>query len=201
MRKNAAPMTDPPAAGQYRVMSSAALSAPCAPSFREVYARGYAHVWRTLRRLGVAEQDLEDQAHDVFLVVHRRLDDYDPGRPLTPWLSGIAFRVMCAARRRAHRRREYPGQGAWIQQQRSPEPTPEGEAVRREQRALVLAALGELDLDKRMVFIMHELDGIACPEIARTVGAPLNTVYSRLRAGRRRFAEAVDRLRGERRSA
>lgn len=178
----------------------AAVSLPT-PTFDAVYARGYAHVWRTLRRLGVAEQDIEDQAHDVFLVVHRRLGDYDPERPLEPWLSGIAFRVMCAARRRAHRRREQPGQDALIEQQRCPSPTPEKVVARHEMQALVLEALDRLDLDRRVVFVMHELDGIPCPEIARELGAPLNTVYSRLRVARERFARAVHRLRGERRSA
>lgn len=177
-----------------------AVSLP-APDFDAVYARGYPHVWRTLRRLGVPEQDIEDQAHDVFLVVHRRLGDYDPDRPLEPWLSGIAFRVMCAARRRAHRRRERPGHGPWLEQQTCPRPTPERVAVRREQQQLVLAALDRLDLDRRVVFVMHELDGIPCPQIAREIGAPVNTVYSRLRVARARFARAVRRLRGERRSA
>lgn len=169
--------------------------------FDEVYARGYAHVWRTLRRLGVPEQDIEDQAHDVFLVVHRRLDDYDPARPLEPWLSGIAFRVMCAARRRAHRRRERAGHDAWLDRQQSPEPGPERLVVAQERQQLVLDALDRLDLDRRLVFVMHELDGIPCPEIAREVGVPVNTVYSRLRVARTRFAAAVRRLRGLRRSA
>ena len=173
----------------------AAASTPPPPTFDAVYARGYAHVWRTLRRLGVPEQDIEDQAHDVFLVVHRRLHDYDPDRPLEPWLSGIAFRVMCAARRRAHRRRERPGNDAWLEQQQSPEPGPERLMARHERQQLVLDALTRLDLDRRMVFVMHELDGMPCPQIAQAIGVPLNTVYSRLRVARTRFATAVRRLR------
>ncbi len=171
----------------------AAAAAP--PTFDEVYARGYAHVWRTLRRLGVAEQDIEDQAHDVFLVVHRRLADYDADRPLEPWLSGIAFRVMCAARRRAHVRRERTGKDAWLDRQQSPAPGPERLVALHERQQLVLDALSRLDLDRRLVFVMHELDGMPCPEIARALGTPLNTVYSRLRVARTRFAAAVRRLR------
>jgi len=181
-------------------MHDADLAAPT-PTFRQVYARGYAHVWRTLRRLGVLEQDIEDQAHDVFLVVHRRLGEYDPRRPLEPWLSGIAFRVMCAARRRAHRRNERPGHDAWLDRQPSAEAGPEDALARRERQELVLAALSRLDMDRRVVFVMHELDGFACPEIARAIDTPLNTVYSRLRVARQRFAQAARRLRGERKSA
>ena len=56
-------------------------------------------------------------------------------------------------------------------------------------------ALDALDLDRRSVFVMHELDGQAVPEIARTLSIPLNTAYSRLRLARRDFVDAVKRAR------
>ena len=61
--------------------------------FVDVYGAELPFVWRTLWRLGVPDRDLEDVAHDVFVVVHRKLVDYDPTRPLKPWLFGICFRV------------------------------------------------------------------------------------------------------------
>ena len=42
-----------------------------------VYRGHAAFVWRVVRRLGVADAALEDVVHDVFLVVHRRLAEYD----------------------------------------------------------------------------------------------------------------------------
>ena len=71
--------------------------------FRELYAREFDYVWHSLRRLGLPPRELEDATHDVFLVVHQRLDQYDPTRPLRPWLFGIAFRVAADERRRARR--------------------------------------------------------------------------------------------------
>ncbi len=59
----------------------------------------------------------------------------------------------------------------------------------------VLAALDTLDLDRRVIFVMHEMDGTACPEIAEALGVPLNTVYSRLRLARQKFKAAIRRLR------
>jgi len=64
------------------------------------------YVWKTLRRLGVPPQDLEDLVHDLFVVVHRHLGDYDPTRPVRPWLFGIAVRIVADFRRSARNVRE-----------------------------------------------------------------------------------------------
>ena len=71
------------------------------PETHEVYTTHFRHVWHSLRRIGVPWADLEDAAHDVFVVVHRRLTDFDPERPIKPWLSGIAYRVASDRRRKA----------------------------------------------------------------------------------------------------
>jgi RNA polymerase sigma-70 factor (ECF subfamily) len=164
---------------------------PSVPDFRETYDAHFPHVWHTLRRLGVPEGDLEDAAHDVFVVVHRRLTDFDPARPLRPWLSGIAWRVASDRRRSARARHERVGV-----ETEPPDggPDPERLVQARQARVLVQAALESLDLDRRVVFVMHELDGASVPEIAEALDVPLNTVYSRLRIARERFAGAVKRL-------
>jgi RNA polymerase sigma-70 factor (ECF subfamily) len=43
---------------------------------------------------------------------------------------------------------------------------------------------------------MHDLDEVGMPEVAETLGIPLNTGYSRLRLARKELAEAVRRLAG-----
>lgn len=61
-------------------------------------------------------------------------------------------------------------------------------------RDLVLRALSDLDFDRRTILVMHDLEGFQAPEIADVIGAPLNTVYSRLRVARAEFRAAVERL-------
>jgi RNA polymerase sigma-70 factor (ECF subfamily) len=72
---------------------------------------------------------------------------------------------------------------------------PDGAVVveQKEAHDVVMKALDELDLDKRAVFVMHELEGLSMPEIARVVDAPINTLYSRLRLAREAFVAAVRR--------
>ena len=179
-------------------VSDKAVAESCPPvDFRGVYDAELTYVWHTLRRLGVHERDLEDLCHDVFVVVFRHLADYDPRRPIRPWLFGIAFRVASDYRRSARVRREVTGATREVA---SAAPPADEEVARQQGLALVAQALATLDLDRRAVLVMHDIDGHVMPEIAAALGVPLNTAYSRLRLARADFAVAVRRAqrKGER---
>ncbi len=153
------------------------------------------YVAHSLRRLGVREADVEDVAHEVFLVVHRRYADFDDARPIKPWLFGIAVRCAAAFRRKASVRRE-SADGALDETQ---EAASDADAPERAQRrAIVHRALALVHEARRPVLILHDLDGVSMPEIARELGIPLNTGYSRLRLARAEMREALTQLtRGE----
>jgi RNA polymerase sigma-70 factor (ECF subfamily) len=138
--------------------------------------------------LGVSEADVEDVVHDVFVVAQRRQATYDSARPLRPWLLGIAFRV--AAQRRRQRRPEVALEAPDAEIADAGE-GPEDALAHAQSRSRIHAALGQITLDQRAVVVMHDLNGIPAPEIASTLDVPLNTVYSRLRLGRAKVAEAL----------
>lgn len=167
------------------------------PDFPTIYRSEFPYVWKTLRRLGAPPQDLEDLAHDLFVVVYRHLSDYEPDRPLRPWLFGIAVRVVADFRRSPRGGREVLGETA---EPVDSAPTPHERMERTEARAVLMKALDALDLDRRAVFVMHELDEIPVPEIASTLDIPLNTAYSRLRLARADAAAAIQRFRAGERS-
>mgnify|MGYP002631485957 CR=1 FL=1 len=158
---------------------------------RVMYNAHLRDVWHTLRRLGVPQRDLEDACHETFMVAFRRLPDFDPARPAKPWLCGIAWRVAAAWRRRAGARLVHVGID------RDPaDPAPDvTEALERHgQLAVVNAALAALPEAQRDVFVLHELDGLSMPEIAEAIETPINTLYSRLRLARARFAAEIHGL-------
>ena len=157
-------------------------------AFGEVYRANFVHVWHTLRRLGVRERDLEDVAHDVFIVAHGRLHTFDDTRPMRPWLSGIAWRLASDYRRRARYRLEVVGHAKEPMGHRR---GPDEQLAETEARDLVARALTTLPEEQKIVFIMKEIDGFSVPEIAQALDLPLNTLYSRLRLGRSRFRTAV----------
>src|SRR3954466_4042923 len=78
----------------------------CPPAFQEVFVSHGRFVWRTLRYLGVAEADLEDVCQEVFLVVHRRLAEFEGRSSVRTWVYGIALRVASDYRKRARVHRE-----------------------------------------------------------------------------------------------
>jgi RNA polymerase sigma-70 factor (ECF subfamily) len=159
----------------------------------EVYEQNFDYLWRTLRRLGVPDADLEDAAHDVFIVVQRRLDDYDSARPLRPWLFGIALRIVSERRRRrATQPWELPAGKTQVAAVPDQSPSPEASLAAEQARAAVHRALESVPLLQRAVVIMHDLDGYSAPEVAEALGAGLSTVYSRLRLGREKFVQALE---------
>jgi RNA polymerase sigma-70 factor, ECF subfamily len=162
--------------------------------FRTIFELEIGYVMRTLRRLGVAPADLEDLAHDVFLAVHQRLNTYDPTRALRPWLFGFAFRVASHYRRKAGRETALDQIERVVDATDGPEALLEKEA----RRQLVLSGLAAIELSRRAVFVLHELDGVTCDEIAKTLEIPLGTTYSRLRLARQDFSAAIMRLRAQR---
>ena len=72
-------------------------------------------------------------------------------------------------------------------------PGPEELAERAEAVETADRLLGELDADKREVFILAELEQLTLAEIAEAIGANPNTVASRLRAARHLFEAALAR--------
>ncbi len=140
---------------------------------------------RSLRRLGVREADMKDVAQEIFLTVHRHLDEYDAARPVRPWLFSFALRFAANYRRLVRNHGHVPDDDL-------PQEAARGADV--EARDLVLRALGALSFDFRVVFVMHDLEGFSAPEIAEQLGCKLNTVYSRIQLAREDFKSAVERL-------
>ena len=148
------------------------------------------YVLRTLRRLGVTERDVEDMAHEVFVAVHRELPKYDRTRPIRPWLFAFCFRIASHYRRK-HRRETVQDVAGDVT---DPSETPDALLDRERKRRLVLLALDEIELGRRAVFVLHEIDGFTCEAIRDSLEIPLGTVYSRLRLAREDFTAKMRRL-------
>jgi RNA polymerase sigma-70 factor (ECF subfamily) len=168
------------------------MPAPVTLDFEGVYRAELSYVMHTLRRLGVAHTDLEDVAHDVFVAVHRHFDDYDAGRPLRPWLFAFAYRIARDHRKLARHRLEVHEP---VDEPAGEMPLPDEALDDERLRRMLLAVLDALDFEKRSIIVMHDIDGMPVPEIAKLLEVPLNTAYSRLRLARAAFERELERLR------
>jgi RNA polymerase sigma-70 factor (ECF subfamily) len=165
--------------------------------FRSIFDQYGQFVLRTLRKLGVPSSDLHDVCQNTFVVVHRKLADFDGRASLRTWIYAICVRTALAHRRslRVRARREESCE--------NPEPytrdvVPDGAKQDRHldaRRAVaaVEALLAALDDDKRRVVVLHEFEGLSMAEVADVVGCPLQTAYSRLHAARKVMRTSLER--------
>lgn len=169
------------------------LRAPTAADFEALYRAHFAFVWRTLRRLGVSEAALDDAAQEVFVVVHRRLADFDPETSAHAWLYAIAQRVASDQRRSVRRK----GNLLPLHEElRAGDRTPLEFAIQHQANDLVLDFLAQLDPDRRTAFMLVELEQMSAPEVARIANANLNTIYYRIASARKAFAVFVAKYAG-----
>jgi RNA polymerase sigma-70 factor (ECF subfamily) len=133
----------------------------------------------------------------VFVIVHRRLGDFEERAKMTTWLFRICFHAARDRRRRARVRHEVLDQDA-LDGQLDESDGAEVLAERRDDLALFDEALEAMELDQRAVFTLFELEGMSGNEIAETLEIPLGTAYSRLRLAREAFRRAVIRGRARR---
>lgn len=164
------------------------------PSFRCVYKTHFDFVWSSARRLGVPAEAVEDVVQEIFIVVHGRLETVERPASLRSWLYGVVRRTVSTFHRARRTRAAREAPDATLDDRMSPfQPSPLDLAVLSGEVKLLWRLLEQMDATKREVFILAELEEMTMPEIAQAVGIPLNTAYSRLRAARHEFNEAVAR--------
>ena len=179
---------------------------PEALSFETVFAAQRDYVYRLACALLGHVHDAEDVTQDVFMRVYKALPSYDPARAsLRTWLTRITVNACQTQRRRNMLRR------LWQQ----PAPTdaeaddalteiadsstwgaPEERALASELRQAVRETLNELRPEHRAVLVLYYYMDLGAPEIARTLGVPEGTGYSRLHYARRTLQARLAKRRG-----
>lgn len=160
------------------------------PHFDTVFTEYAPFVWRVLRRMGVADSDLEDICQEVFVVVHRKLPEFEFRSQIRSWIFAICRRVAQAHWNRAYRRRE-------LLSDNPPEiavTAMQNKAIEQRQLTDRLdAVLSRLTEAKRLVYILYEIEEVPMAEIAEMIGCPLHTAFSRLYAARREIESAMEK--------
>ena len=157
-----------------------------------VYEQHASFVRRSLRRFGVAYADADDAMQQVFLVVHRRFDEYVGMGAKRAWLFGVSRHVS----RNYHRglKRAQVKKAGFLFSLELPELDLEDLVAARQARRVVDQFLDDLVESERRAFYLSHIEGLSTREIARELNVKLNTVYTRLRNARRRFDTVLTRL-------
>jgi RNA polymerase sigma-70 factor (ECF subfamily) len=137
--------------------------------------------------------EAEDAAQETFLRAYAQLQTYDPARPFKTWLFAIASH-HCIDRLRKRRLtwlsiedEQLPPHPALQEQS----PGPEEQSVRREQSEAIQGLLSKLAPEDRNVIVMRYWYDYSYEEIARTTGATVSAVKSRLHRARGAIAEMI----------
>jgi RNA polymerase sigma-70 factor (ECF subfamily) len=71
--------------------------------FKELFDEYAPFVWRAMRRLGVAPSDVDDVCQEVFVILYRRLPQFEGRSSLRTWIYSVCGRVALAYRRKRRR--------------------------------------------------------------------------------------------------
>jgi RNA polymerase sigma-70 factor (ECF subfamily) len=164
-------------------------------TLEKVYDEHFRYVYKTLRRLGVPASEVEDASQEVFLVVHRKLQEFEGRGKLSTWLFSICYRNASERRRRARVRMIEVSDDDAVQSSVDPAPDAAAHVAKREGMRVLEEILERMSLEQRAVFTLYELEGLEGDEIASALELPKGTVYSRLRTAREVFARCVERFR------
>jgi RNA polymerase sigma-70 factor, ECF subfamily len=148
-------------------------------------------VWRSLRRLGVADADCDDGCQRVWVVLAQKLESIEPTK-VRSFIFSIVVRVASEMRRNYRRHQHVEFDELCVEPGR---PDAEGLVEQQRVRQLLDQILAGLSWDLRTVFVMYEIEGMSSPEIAEVLGISRGTVASRLRLGREAFQRSLQRHR------
>lgn len=160
-------------------------------SFELLYERYFGFAWRALRHLGVPTAALEDAAQEVWIVVHRRLPEFEWRSSVRTWLFAIAINV---ARNRRRGVRRSPEMLELSEHVVSARPGPEGVHAGQEAWRKVRDFLDTLDEQRRTVFVCSLLEQLSAVETAEASGLDVASVYHQVRRLRQAFRTYLDQL-------
>jgi RNA polymerase sigma-70 factor (ECF subfamily) len=165
-------------------------------SFEEVYERHFDFVWRCAAHRGVPRAHIDDVVQEVFIIVHRKLPEFEGRAQLRTWIGAIVRRVIADYLRKRGNR---PTADEPLEREPAAEPEATDPVERRDALSVLDELLAKMPEEQREVFVLRELEGLSGAEIAAITGANENTVWTRLRAARQRFREGVACERARRR--
>lgn len=162
-------------------------------AFRTLYHAHRGEVHRVVFRLLGPSDDLEDIIQEVFLQVHRSIHNFRGRSKFSTWLHRVAVNVALQhIRRKRSTLKSRPDEK--IDERPDDDPnrrTPlENVEVKDRQRA-VNEILDELAPKKRIVLVLHDVEGKSAKEVSELVGAPIFTVRTRLFYARREFYKKI----------
>lgn len=159
------------------------------PALAELYDRFGGPAYRLALRIVRDPALAEDAVQDAFLAAWRTAASYRPERAkASTWLLTLVHRRAVDLVRREQQRRADP-----LDESHDPAGSErtDDEAVVRDDRRAVQAALAQLSPDQRQALELAYYGGLSQSEVAERLGVPLGTVKSRMFGGLARLRDLL----------
>jgi RNA polymerase sigma-70 factor (ECF subfamily) len=162
-----------------------------AAAFRELYSRHKREVARLVLRMVGPRPDIDDVVQDVFVQVFRSLSAFRGDARFSTWLHRVTVNVTLMFLRAQKSRPQLSRDSSPPEEPAAESASPAASAATAERLRALYAILDRLPEKKRVVFVLHDLEGVPAAEIARLVSAPVLTVRTRLFYARREVYAAM----------
>lgn len=172
---------------------------PTRPDFDDIYEQWFDEVARWVRALGGPAADRDDLVQDVFLIVYRRLPDFD-GENVAGWLYQIARHRVRDFRRLFWVKHLFSRSVPVSDRLLHPGVSPADSLETKEKGELLEQMLDSLSAEQRATFVLFEVEGYSGEEIAKLQGVPINTVWARIHKARKKLQQRVLRIDRRRKS-
>jgi RNA polymerase sigma-70 factor (ECF subfamily) len=160
-------------------------------AFRRLFDRHRADVARLVYRMVGPRTEIEDLVQEVFVQVHRSLRDFRGDARFSTWLHRVTVNVVLMHRRAAKSRPVLAEELPAHTLEDDDGNLPDEEADRRKRVAAFFELVERIAEKKRVVFVLHDLEGVSPAEIGQIVDAPVLTVRTRLFYARRELEELM----------
>jgi RNA polymerase sigma-70 factor (ECF subfamily) len=163
-------------------------------TIERVFREHFDHVYRIVGRLlgpSASSSDIDDVTQQVFLTVHRALPKFRGESTLSTWLYGIASNVVLTNLRGFRRQRRLRRALELAELTPKNARTPEQSYAEKQELVAVWKSLLGIKPNKRIVYVLYEIEGLSGAEIAVALGIPQATVFTRLHHARREVAKAL----------
>jgi RNA polymerase sigma-70 factor (ECF subfamily) len=161
-----------------------------ARDFQAVYDRWVGEVARWIRAMGGPTDDRDDVLQEVFVVVHRRLPDFD-GQNLPGWLYRITAHQVRDFRRKLWWKHIFARSVPLTESMAAPDPSPVMSVESRQRREVLEGLLAQMSAPLRTAFVLFEIEEYTAEEIARMQGTSLNTVRARILRARKKLTALI----------
>lgn len=173
---------------------SSSAEEPAALAADLLFRRHHKDVLRIVRRMlgpNASEHDVEDVAQQTFINAYRSLPKFRGDSKASTWLYRITISTVLMHLRSWKRRKQLLQKfiASWLTEA-APE-DPEACVGRRQELAHAWKHLEKLSAKKRVVFVLYEVEGLSCPEIAEVLGVEPGTVNTRLYHARKELVSAM----------